>query len=234
MTNEIKNQQFKELERDLLKAGKLPAEQIEEIIAEPKLFNLVRAEIAHEKARRANKKSFSPFFFFGKWQTVGVAFAAFFILLIGLLAFAPRKSVPTDEKARQELPPIKKEQPKVERVIEPEKALIEDDAPVKSAPRIRRQFIAAQTLSKKAEKIAGNAKREPRARIKPESDGEFLPLTYAGNLPDDEQRIVRVELPPSRLLSLGIPVHMENESEKIKTDLLVGSDGVARAIRLVK
>jgi hypothetical protein len=38
----------------------------------------------------------------------------------------------------------------------------------------------------------------------------------------------------ARLLALGVAVQTENEIEKIKTDLLVGSDGVARAIRLVK
>jgi 2-polyprenyl-6-methoxyphenol hydroxylase-like FAD-dependent oxidoreductase len=30
-----------------------------------------------------------------------------------------------------------------------------------------------------------------------------------------------------------VAVQTENESEKIKTDLLVGADGVARAIRVV-
>jgi hypothetical protein len=42
-----------------------------------------------------------------------------------------------------------------------------------------------------------------------------------------------VELPRSALLSFGLPVDPDRASERVKADVLVGGDGVARAIRFV-
>ena len=64
---------------------------------------------------------------------------------------------------------------------------------------------------------------------------EFMPLGYAGpiNLQDGGQ-LVRVELPRSAMLSLGLPVNMDRYSQRVKADVFVGVDGLARAIRFVQ
>ena len=64
---------------------------------------------------------------------------------------------------------------------------------------------------------------------------EFLPVGYlnAANLQDGGQ-IVRVELPRSAMVSFGLPVNMDRYNEKVKADVLLGFDGVARAIRFVQ
>jgi hypothetical protein len=46
--------------------------------------------------------------------------------------------------------------------------------------------------------------------------------------------MVRVELPRSALVSFGLPMNVERADERIKADVLVGDDGVARAIRFVR
>jgi hypothetical protein len=64
---------------------------------------------------------------------------------------------------------------------------------------------------------------------------EFLPITYGGNLSQlDDGQLVRVELPRSALQSFGLPVNAERAGERVKADVLLGHDGVARAIRFVK
>ena len=64
---------------------------------------------------------------------------------------------------------------------------------------------------------------------------DFLPLTHGGGLAQmDDGQIVRVELPRSALQSFGLPVNAERASERVKADVLLGYDGVARAIRFVK
>jgi hypothetical protein len=64
---------------------------------------------------------------------------------------------------------------------------------------------------------------------------EFLPLTYGGNLSQlDDGQVVRVELPRSALQSFGLPVNAERVGERVKADVLLGHDGVARAIRFVR
>jgi hypothetical protein len=63
----------------------------------------------------------------------------------------------------------------------------------------------------------------------------FMPLGYAGpiNLQDGGQ-LVRVELSRSAMLNMGLPVNMDRYGERVKADVLVGADGLARAIRFVQ
>lgn len=63
---------------------------------------------------------------------------------------------------------------------------------------------------------------------------EFLPLTYGGLSQVDDGQMVRVELPRSALQSLGLPVNVERAGGRVKADVLLGHDGVARAIRFVR
>lgn len=64
---------------------------------------------------------------------------------------------------------------------------------------------------------------------------QFMPLGYAGpiNLQDGGQ-LVRVELPRTAMLSMGLPVNMDRYGERVKADVLLGADGLARAIRFVQ
>jgi hypothetical protein len=47
-------------------------------------------------------------------------------------------------------------------------------------------------------------------------------------------QMIRVELPRSALASFGLPMNMERADERIKADVVVGNDGLARAIRFVR
>jgi len=84
-----------------------------------------------------------------------------------------------------------------------------------------------QVLATTADAIASDTESEVATR--------FMPLDYAGpiNLQDGGQ-LVRVELPRSAMLNLGLPVNMDRYSERVKADVFVGADGLARAIRFVQ
>ncbi|MEP6637699.1 MAG: hypothetical protein ABJB97_13325, partial [Acidobacteriota bacterium] len=64
---------------------------------------------------------------------------------------------------------------------------------------------------------------------------DFLSVGYASpmNLQDGGQ-VVRVELPRTALASFGLPVNLNRANERVKADVLVGTDGQARAIRFVQ
>ncbi|MFL6275597.1 MAG: hypothetical protein ACJ74G_10455 [Blastocatellia bacterium] len=62
----------------------------------------------------------------------------------------------------------------------------------------------------------------------------FIPLSGARGLDADNLQLVRVKLPRSALLSFGLPMNVERADERVKADVLVGNDGVARAIRFVR
>lgn len=64
---------------------------------------------------------------------------------------------------------------------------------------------------------------------------DFIPLMNREMLGQmDGGQLMRVELPRSALMSFGLPMDMERASERIKADVVVGNDGLARAIRFVR
>jgi hypothetical protein len=84
-------------------------------------------------------------------------------------------------------------------------------------------------------------KRLPSANRRPASNDaprefvtQFFPVMQGGELiPLEGGQVVRVRMPRSNLIPLGIPFNQERASETIKADVLVSNDGLARAIRLV-
>jgi hypothetical protein len=69
---------------------------------------------------------------------------------------------------------------------------------------------------------------------------DFFPLSYSDNQkPIDSGealrvQVIRVEMPRPALIAFGLPVNVERVDELVKADLLVGEDGLARAIRFVR
>jgi len=64
---------------------------------------------------------------------------------------------------------------------------------------------------------------------------DFIPLMHGESFNQmDGGQIVRVELPRSALMSFGLPMNMERAEERIKADVVIGNDGLARAIRFVR
>ncbi|HUA60592.1 MAG TPA: hypothetical protein VML19_17645 [Verrucomicrobiae bacterium] len=72
------------------------------------------------------------------------------------------------------------------------------------------------------------------ANASAETDDDFIPLPNAENLdPDEEVNVVRMEVPRSTMMAVGLPVSADRVSELVEADVMVGADGVARAIRFV-
>ncbi len=64
---------------------------------------------------------------------------------------------------------------------------------------------------------------------------DFMPLGYVNSLSlQDGGSVVRVELPRSTIVSMGFAVNMDRYGERVKADVLMGADGLARAIRFVQ
>lgn len=84
-------------------------------------------------------------------------------------------------------------------------------------------------------RVAGGVIPEAAASSNEEIATDFMPLTYDGSFSQlDDGQVVRVELPRSALHSFGLPVNAERGGERVKADVLLGHDGVARAIRFVR
>lgn len=63
---------------------------------------------------------------------------------------------------------------------------------------------------------------------------DFFPLINRGTGQLDSGQVVRVELPRSAMMAFGLPMNMDRADERIKADVVVGNDGLARAIRFVR
>jgi hypothetical protein len=62
---------------------------------------------------------------------------------------------------------------------------------------------------------------------------EFIPILYDLE-PIERGQIVRIRLPLAALASFGFPVNEEHADEPIRADVVLGEDGLARAVRFVK
>jgi len=68
-----------------------------------------------------------------------------------------------------------------------------------------------------------------------EADASFYPLPEAEALPAVENAVViRVQLPVSSLQLMGVPIGNERAGASVDADLLLGQDGLARAVRLAE
>src|SRR5262245_47312397 len=69
---------------------------------------------------------------------------------------------------------------------------------------------------------------------------DFFPLSYGdGQEPTESEevirvKVIRVQMPRPALIAFGLPVNVERADVPVKADLLVGEDGLARAIRFVR
>jgi hypothetical protein len=63
---------------------------------------------------------------------------------------------------------------------------------------------------------------------------DFFSLSYDNQEPMERGEVIRVQMPRSALVAFGLPVNVERADTPVKADLLVGEDGMARAIRFVR
>ncbi len=88
----------------------------------------------------------------------------------------------------------------------------------------------------KAEKAIYRPKTRMRERAEPvNEDIRFYPIAHTGDATETSAgtRIVRVDLKRSSLFALGVDLPLENDAETVKADILVGTDGVMRGVRVV-
>ena len=93
-----------------------------------------------------------------------------------------------------------------------------------------------------------SARYAPKSRAKPraatedsftahsrEIYTEYFPINDTGSTaPSEEFQVVRVSLPRSAMASFGLPVHPAQANERINADVIIGADGIARAVRFVR
>jgi hypothetical protein len=100
-----------------------------------------------------------------------------------------------------------------------------------------RQPEAAHPPARHAVELAavesGTAESE---RTEPRSDFEgFIPLPNSAGIATEEEEVnlVRVEVPRSAMIALGLEVNTDRAGELVEADVMLGADGIARAVRFL-
>ena len=154
------------------------------------------------------------------------AVAAVLLIVVGVVAVRWRATVDTPRQAIAQPAPQKKivpnNTPVEEQIVENQTEDVTPRRAVVDRPNRRSNSRRATTPQ-----VANHVRNEIAT--------DFIPLGYmnAAHFQDGGQ-IVRVELPRSTLANFGLPVNMDRYHEKVKADVLYGTDGLARAIRFVQ
>ncbi|HSB11119.1 MAG TPA: hypothetical protein VLM38_16645 [Blastocatellia bacterium] len=161
-----------------------------------------------------------------RWLYVaaGIAAAAAIVMLISLIASRTQNSAPSVPQ---------------QAVGSPSGPDNEQAKPKTSSTDQREVAIDSADHKRRA---ATKHARPPRPRIDSEQSRaeveiatDFIPLVHRGSLTGlDSGQLVRVELPRSALMTFGLPIDMDRANEPVKADVVVGQDGLARAIRFVR
>jgi hypothetical protein len=83
-------------------------------------------------------------------------------------------------------------------------------------------------------KPAVKSRAKPAAKPAPKPEEPFVAIPYTLPLePYERASVVRMDLPVTALIAAGLPVGAADPTGQVRTDVLVGQDGRARAVRLV-
>jgi hypothetical protein len=226
-----RNLQYEKIDpalRDIVRASVITDDELDEIVGQPYLYKKIDSRI---KDQKPSKQSFMPAWLFNRYS---VASAAAALVVIATLSFALLQK-------RSNTAPV-------------EVTYVSNDQDLGESPvtiiRTPDQPTADQDDTASTDELNNSAKRhveKSRPKRSTVTSGQrqvrdvedvspFYPITYAENsdMPDEGEQIVRVELPRSSLFAMGLNVPVENEMVNVRADLLIGSDGVTKAVRLVR
>lgn len=228
-----RDEKIKQLERRILKASRVSRQELREIVDAPQLLDKINARI--KVSRAAAEKPARRRFPFQNFPKIGLAFgaAAAFLLFASGFIFLPQAEFSVARLAEKVAAPETDAQPEFTGRPDIEEkneiAAFENHAAANKP--------ALKNAARKSERRVPGVNKSRRTRpADAEPEEAFYPLAFAENIEEAREagQVIRVELSRSSLLALGVNPPNDDENLKVKTDLLIGADGVARGIRFVK
>ena len=104
--------------------------------------------------------------------------------------------------------------------------------PAPPAAVVKVQAPAPGEIASAAPPVKPAPKRRAKPAPKPEEPFVAIPYTLPLD-PYERASVVRMDLPVTALIAAGLPVGAADPTGQVRTDVLVGQDGRARAVRLV-
>ena len=220
----LNNKDLDKIGKKLFESTRSSGVDIDQVVSNPHLYDMVRARIA-ANVENPDQETVRSLGFNWRYAAVGtilmiVTAGAAMLFLTGN---KPNSSSALVVEQVPEVIPVSQARPD-----HPPKPMF-SKLPSGRAFQTSNKAKALRTINKKIE-----------SRPKPEQvhlpQNEFYALSFAGDMEETAAggRIIRVDMPRSSLFAMGVDVPLENGREMVKTDLLIGSDGMTRAVRVVE
>ena len=226
---------FDQVQREVLLALKVSEEEIESAANSPDLYDGLRLRIAGERGRRFGGRTLDD------WRPAdraGLIFvrallgpsrptqwiltpaAVLLLVAVALLLWLPKQSRESSKIA----------QPVIPQTV-PSRPLDPDPRALPAGPE--KVLVAVPLVSKQQRRIY--RRDQPSDNHADEIATDFLPLTFtADSTAPESGHLVRVTIPRSALLAMGLPMNAERAGELVRADVFIGDDGLARAIRFIQ
>jgi hypothetical protein len=177
------------------------------------------------------------------WPRWALAAMAAILIAIGFIVYRAIQNEP--QKADNVIPgnesqkaggaiPEKATAPKLS--AEPEKQVVKEKRGARHgsrAPRPWRHNLARHSRSLLDEPIITYSETVYGKRDEYATD--FVPLSYGSvQKPMESGEVIRMEMPRSALIAFGLPVNVVRADTPVTAELLLGEDGMARAIRFLR
>ncbi len=119
-----------------------------------------------------------------------------------------------------------------ERILTAPSQAVAELPPVRIRPRAARRSARASQASVRVIAPAAAERGGARDFAVPDVVTGFYPLMDPAP-PFERGQILRVNLPASAMRAVGLPVHEDRLSEPVRADVLLGEEGLPRAIRFI-
>jgi len=218
------------LTSSLLNSTALRHDEIEQIAVRDDLFRSVKRRIANEAREERRVYTGGALFTRPRVLVLGSVISVLTIAFT-VAGIVSRTKVtikaPPPSVARSTAQP-EPQQPEPAKDEHPQQRSNSDYVMVGTRPSVERQSAAVKTAYHPA-KNSEVSEPEQQQPI------EFYALAdMSSNESVAGGRVVRVDLPRASLVALGINVPLGSDKQLIKADIVVGPDGVPRAIRVVE
>ncbi|MGB2752124.1 MAG: hypothetical protein WBC19_08695 [Pyrinomonadaceae bacterium] len=227
MNKQFSDEQLDQMMRTMMSDGALDDAAVNEIADSPTMWWAVQRQIAEQKATVVSP--WPPVNIFRRLLMIGVPATVAAAVLISLFVF---RSGDLPKASDVALVPSNVETPAPQTSVQNDDVQQTVDADVNKPVQKRSQSVAAnfRTTEKATKKriVSTQAVTKEKTEIKT----EFIALSYARN-PDSGQ-IVRVKVPSSMMVTLGLVASVEKPSNLVDAEVVVGDDGLTRAIRFIR
>lgn len=231
-----KDERVDRVHQELLRAVRVSEEEIGAVASSPDLYDGLRVRIAAGRAQvsgprmanddlRASERGRDPGSSLWARPSLRWTLTAAAVLILMALAFS--RLLPSQSSLTSEVAPVSPQ------VVMPAPGSVQPE----DNQRKERLGIA-QTNKRESAPISvrrASNRQHLQERSGAEVATDFFPLTYtAESAAPESGHVVRVKISRTALIAVGLPMNVARAGELITADVVIGDDGLARAIRFIQ